>query len=65
MDFKAHTVDHDSNSDGDLEEIEEDQVALAQRSNNTLTASLAAKAYLPDAASIKKQLLLMDLGIKF
>ena len=28
MDFKAHTVDHDS--DGDLEQVEDDQVALNQ-----------------------------------
>jgi hypothetical protein len=65
MDFKAHTVDQDSNSDGDLEQIDEEQMALAQKNRNTINASLAAKAYLPDAASIKKQLLLMDLGIKF
>lgn len=65
MDYKAHTVDHDSNSDGDLEQVEEEQISLNQRNNNTLNASLAAKAFLPDAASIKKQLLLMDLGIKF
>lgn len=63
MDFKAHTVDHDS--DGDLEQVEDDQVALNQLNQNTLPAALAVKAYLPDAASIKKQLLLMDLGIKF
>ena len=39
-------------------------MALANR-NSGFNAANAAKAYLSDATTIKKQLMLMDLGIKF